>query len=1809
MIEAIVLAAVVVTHAPAAPPLPEPVVTPAVVDAVGEGQVIVRVPRAGMVRIAVDSEVGTACTLVDHQRGPFASDGVVGKTSCALDVLLDAGLYKLRLTSPSGATGKAKKKKATDVPRARVRATAFSDVDEVRLLPRGRSATAVVPPGRQVSHLLRIERRREVVLDVAGRSVGDVRLWRDGAFVEDVAFTSTVLRPAAGRPVWHHHLETVLDAGDYVLVAAGTNAQAFTTGTDDDTAFIGHDARPLPDGGAASITLPAWGFVTLRAPAGALAVMASASPGAEVKVDTTVVVKDDTLGERRRGRGRGCSVAATTLSRSCSFLTGDDDHAGTIVAVSGPAGATVKLLAIPSGARADGRGFGPAHSAIGVKLARPSPLLSVVGFPPGLDDPPLSCALERLDDDGKVLGTVALDAPKLGWSQAWKRRFNVDGTATSVWLELEKPGLYSIDTDKALNASCDVYSLAGGERTRVGGADAPCATRLTLPKGPVEIRLTGGIAGVQTLRVGASGVAALVGDDRFAPPRTGCTFAVGEALTSPLPAGRYRVRTSSSRSDAFLGVMAASPGLEAPVVVAVDPGRPVSFPIDAGTAFAASAALIDDASRLRCAVDGTAVPGCLLGAASAAGRATLGIADDAGPLLVTLRRPPSTVGEPSLPGATPTPAALPVVTAGTPKPFDLDGSATRSFLVDVQRPGIYRIETTGLLATACAVRTATSAALFSGEKNGRGRNCRVEAFLKPGRFRVDVRALGESRGRASLQLDPLPAVDAGPLVVGDERYFAVPAATPATHRLESRGETLDVAVEARDATLQCRLDDDDGWPILAPPHACRLQQALPAGRHRLTVFPLSVESRRVARATTQAESGPLRGESTHTLTLNRPARAVLGADGRDRFRFTLAADVEVGVTLGNGMQGRLRPERDGQAGDVVAIVPPTGGAAWGLADSATDEGEGDGDGEAWEGDGEGYEGEDEGGEGGEGGGDGSEGGMSTAAMASATVHQALAPVSGHTVALSAGTWILETEHSRGDVGITYDALITVRDLLPGATLPASVPAVVDVLAPAESGPGLVRLKTRGPTDTACRLVDERGDPVLSSTSSGEDWNCAMALPLAPGSRHRLFVDAEILRPGPTQLEAAFLPAKSTGPLKDGDRFRVVGKVALAEVVPGADAVVDVELTATEGRFSCAAFDADGAVLTQQLDVERCPLLLWGAGDQRPFSVMVWTADRPASVVASVTSRGLRRGGGLLAGAAGDDTVVAAAVGGRGRFTVAPSAWCLPERQRGALLPCEGGIAWDPAAQGSSVLLAAPRGERIDPGTTEHIVALDDDATADDARRRLRGRSSERQRSRDAAVHVVDLRVRPGSSAQPGCALDGGTAVALPDRCVAASAATRESVLSFWTRPGGDTTVDVSRRAIALPERATPARSARGRGPVRLAMPAQAFRAEVAAVDDAWVLLVDEGGRTVDLCAPAREPRGALARCVLRGRGGSVVVAPAGDAEHEVRADVVAFDGASDPPRTLAGSREVIARAAGQERLVFAAAREPRRLLLEGGAVLGCGLALDDGRRLEGCDVVVPAGAAGTVTVEHARGPWRALLERPWLVAAQRIGPTADGAPLAAGQAARLGGASVVRRVAIDDDSVLRVRADDGTCAVLTTGEAPRTLLSSGDDDGCDLHLPVARGSYRVAVRGFAGGTLDGHLRVSTTPLVTLGEGRGEEVLALPGEARFFRLPLQGDGEVGLGVQVDGDVLDCALLDDGGAVVAEGCQVFARLKKGRYTWRLTVEGERPRRFRPVVFGLKGAEVDVPEAWLRDFFARVPRPDPTPTSSPSAVPEVR
>ncbi|HEY4222726.1 MAG TPA: hypothetical protein VGO62_15325, partial [Myxococcota bacterium] len=610
---------------------------------------------------------------------------------------------------------------------------------------------------------------------------------------------------------------------------------------------------------------------------------------------------------------------------------------------------------------------------------------------------------------------------------------------------------------------------------------------------------------------------------------------------------------------------AAPLSLAEPLPVAVDPGQhAISLTVAAGDPLLIHAR---PGAKLKCTIGGVA--GCTsAGPLPASTAVTLEVTDDM-PVLAVLARESKATEVPVV-RADPSIGRLASIGAGQSLYLDFERGQQRSLLVDVKEPGLYDLETEGLLATACRLRTPTVSDLVAGSENGRGRNCLVQGYLKPGQYLFSASASGDSRGRAGITLVKRPPRDLGSIGVDDELFFKVEPGELAQQTLDvKKGGSLSLSASGQGATLSCRVDDHDGWPLLPVPAPCDLTQDFEAGRYLLTVLPLTVPSQRRTALTRTTEPVVLSGEKTHPLALNVPAQAQLGTDGKDSFSFTLATDLDVGVDLDHGMQGHIYKAVGNTRGDLVDTVPPasSGGALSVRSADASDAGdagdasEGESDDGAAEQEStapsedqgpapEEHEeesapemGENEGGEG-EGGDDAENRAQrqaqeknarnaSAQALAKITMPVELPALTGHVAHLSRGNYILETEHSRGDVAIRYGIALHVRELAPAVVMDIPVPGRVDVEMPRiadGTSSGLLRIKSHGSVDVRCRLRDATGALVAESADSGADWNCAMAAPL-PGGKYSLTVEAEALKPGTTHLQATYLEAKDTGPLK------------------------------------------------------------------------------------------------------------------------------------------------------------------------------------------------------------------------------------------------------------------------------------------------------------------------------------------------------------------------------------------------------------------------------------------------------------------------------------------------------------------------------------------------------------------------------------------------------------------------------------------------------------------------------------------------------
>src|SRR5690606_18916268 len=154
--------------------------------------------------------------------------------------------------------------------------------------------------------------------------------------------------------------------------------------------------------------------------------------------------------------------------------------------------------------------------------------------------------------------------------------------------------------------------------------------------------------------------------------------------------------------------------------------------------------------------------------------------------------------------------------------------------------------------------------------------------LRPGDYLLTVQAVGASRGRAGVSLTRTETTAAPPLTLGDDATFRVPADALITQELElKKAATVRFATRAGPAALQCRLEDHDGWPVVQAPTPCQVETSLPPGRYRWVQLPVTVDTRRQSSAQLPVVPVVLQGNAVHTLRLNEPAQAVLGADGKD----------------------------------------------------------------------------------------------------------------------------------------------------------------------------------------------------------------------------------------------------------------------------------------------------------------------------------------------------------------------------------------------------------------------------------------------------------------------------------------------------------------------------------------------------------------------------------------------------------------------------------------------------------------------------------------------------------------------------------------------------------------------------------------------------------------------------------------------------------------------------------------------------------------------------------------------------------------
>jgi hypothetical protein len=266
---------------------------------------------------------------------------------------------------------------------------------------------------------------------------------------------------------------------------------------------------------------------------------------------------------------------------------------------------------------------------------------------------------------------------------------------------------------------------------------------------------------------------------------------------------------------------------------------------------------------------------------------------------------------------------FPVLDAAATAYLDLDRQSSTTWLVEVGAPSLYRLETTGLLATEGVLRTRTRTGFASGAENGVGRNFAVARYLREGDYQVTLSTRGRSKGHLGLRLAHTPLVEGGALVDGVPARISLPEhrAVAYTFTLEEAG-TYRVQSFGRGRTFQCRLEDDDGWPLMEPVVSCDQRRRLEPGSYRVVVLPEGVPTQRITRLTRERAAETFSGHGPHRAALGgsvshtwyEPTEG--GERTPDRWAFSLPAPATVTASLSDEMTGEIL-HADEQVGRLV----------------------------------------------------------------------------------------------------------------------------------------------------------------------------------------------------------------------------------------------------------------------------------------------------------------------------------------------------------------------------------------------------------------------------------------------------------------------------------------------------------------------------------------------------------------------------------------------------------------------------------------------------------------------------------------------------------------------------------------------------------------------------------------------------------------------------------------------------------------------------------------------------------------------------
>lgn len=880
------------------------------VPAAGRHGAVLTIARFGRYAVWAKSGQGTAVQLVDRMAGPGPASGAPGSADGRLDAFLERGEYRVLTEGHRKAAGN-----------ARLEARAFSEGNTPEpLLVEHKPVEGVLEDFQQRSYWIQIDERRTVALEVAGRCLADLRLWRDGGWLLDTQPASSVETPRVGQPLRVMRLSADLEPGLYLLTAYGGTPLPWAE--EGGTPFHLRFGIPtLPEASRRRFTVSAFGVDRYLVPGGASyfrfelpeAVPASMQVGT-FDPDNPFVVD-----------GPNAEITKESVPPAAQLAVGRDTKRLHVVTVSGAAGQPYVLQHFEKSDRYLFSASGEYWLST-VHSGHPADSVDATGLLVARSNRSGTAPTAHVEPKASQVVAVSGET-------GWARRANLLDTLT-VFLDVQAAGTYEVlGEGTEMDFVIEPFLLSRPQGYETPAQRGPGST-WKLDRGYHVLRVIPRRKGIATLGVRPWGLLTPLRD--LLGGATPAAAPVRAALRFPsvrLDADWSYTLFLNTQPEVSAGVILRPLPLDLrdPLFLSQRPGEAVNVPFrtpETGTLSAQG----EDGAPLEIAVDGGAWqhsvdvgPGAHTVAVRNTSAATVGYS-----LALEPTRLQARAGLPPLPkGAKDALPDFPVLTDAAPERLDLDRTQGATYIVRADKPALYRLESSGLLATEGNLRSRTVPSFVREAQNGVGRNFLLQQYLREGDYQVTVSAQGQSAGHLGLSLSRTPIENGGFLTSYRPARATLAAGRAVSYRFAiTRPGTFRVRTLGLGRQFRCRLEDDKGWPVVPPNGPADVTRYFDPGRYRLVILPEATEARVLTLIEPVAGARPLKGKGPHRLPLAARREHVWlePEEGRERapdvWTVELPAPVEATIELTGDMEGRLVPED--AAAPAIPVSPRKG---------------------------------------------------------------------------------------------------------------------------------------------------------------------------------------------------------------------------------------------------------------------------------------------------------------------------------------------------------------------------------------------------------------------------------------------------------------------------------------------------------------------------------------------------------------------------------------------------------------------------------------------------------------------------------------------------------------------------------------------------------------------------------------------------------------------------------------------------------------------------------------------------------------------